>query len=81
MSGVLYVRDVDDEILDALKAAARQDGVSLSTYVARELGRMVAQRRNAVTIDRARQYASTEVTSEDIVEAVRLGRADREPPS
>ena len=59
MSKVIQIRDVPDEVRDALADAARAQGLSLAGYVRRELE--LLSRRPQVTRDNAAVIRQTQV--------------------
>lgn len=71
----LYIRDVPEHVVEALKQRAADEGKSLSAYVAGELIRIASRPANAQIVARlkARDRASGP-TSDDIVTAVQEGR-------
>lgn len=79
MSKVIQVRDVPDEVHDALAAAARDKGLSLSGYVRRELehvaGRAQRVRDNAAVVRRAqRELGEGSVDRDTILSVLHEGR-------
>ena len=68
MPKVIQIRDVPDDVHEALTAAARAEGMSLTRYMLRELEHL-AKRSEMVRANRAVIRA----TQEDV-----QGRADRE---
>ena len=71
----LYIRDVSDEVVEALKERAAAEGRSLSAYVARELARIAARPTNAQIVERLRdQDRSAGPTAQEILDAVEAGR-------
>jgi plasmid stability protein len=71
----LYIRDVSDEVAEALKERAAAEGKSLSAYVAAELTRFAARPTNAQIAARLRtRDRSTGPASKEILHAVQAGR-------
>lgn len=86
MTGVIYIRDVDDETLNELKRQAAEARMSLSAYAGQQLAAIARMRRQgssgmgakireAATERQAR--GATTPTTEEIVAALRTGRQDR----
>ena len=67
----LYLRNVPDEVGDALEELAARASMSVSAYVVRELSAAVAFRSNA---DLLWTQPQVEVDIDDVVAAVRSGR-------
>lgn len=67
----LYLRNVPDEVSEALEELARRESMSVSAYALRELKDAVAFRANA---DLLWAQPSTGIRVEDVVNAVRAGR-------
>lgn len=82
MAKVIQVRDVPDEVRDALAAAAAEEGLSLSRYVRREL-EAIARRRASIAHNQRvlreahEKIGPTSVTREETVRAIREGREER----
>lgn len=80
MSRVIQVRDVPDEVHDALTVAAQAQGVSLTRYVLRELehlaGRAQVVRDNAATVRQTQAGARAAVNRDAILAALQEGRGD-----
>lgn len=71
----LYIRDVSDEVVEALKERAAAEGRSLSAFVARELARIAARPTNAQIVDRLRNRDRSEgPTAREILAEVEAGR-------
>jgi plasmid stability protein len=71
----LYIRDVSDEVAEALKERAAAAGMSLSAYVARELTAVAARPTNAEIVQRLKALdRSAGPSTFDVVEAVRDSR-------
>jgi hypothetical protein len=82
MSGVLYVRDVDDAVIETLKNRAAEARMSLSSYVAAQLTTIASRPTNAELLRRARrrlEQVGDAVSIADIVDVVRADR-DRDHP-
>ena len=67
----LYLRNVPDEVGDALEKLASRASMSVSAYAVRELSTAVAFRSNA---DLLWTQPQVEVDIDDVVAAVRSGR-------
>lgn len=67
----LYLRNVPDEVAQALEELARRESMSVSSLAVRELKAAVAFRANAEVLHRAPRL---ELDLEEIVDAVRSGR-------
>lgn len=67
----LYLRNVPDEVADALAELARRESMSVSALAVRELRAAVAFRANA---DLLWSQSDLKVELEDVVAAVRSGR-------
>ncbi len=71
----LYIRDVSEDVAEALKERAAVQGKSLSAYVAAELTKIANRPTNSQIVARLRDRdRSTGPTSDEILEAVRAGR-------
>ena len=68
----LYLRNVPNEVAEALEELARRESMSVSSLAVRELTAAVAFRGNAEAL---RQGPRLEVDLEEIVDVVRSGRA------
>jgi hypothetical protein len=85
MSRVIQIRDVPDELHDALVEAARAQGLSLNKFAQRELADAVRRRHaiahNQAVIRRARRrmrdLGVPSFPNEEIAAAVREGRDER----
>lgn len=78
MAKVIQIRDVPDDVRDALAHAASAEGLSLTGYVRREL-ELVARRtqraqENAAAIERTRAQVGGVVDREAILSALDDGR-------
>ena len=67
----LYLRNVPDEVADALEELARRESMSVSALAVRELRAAVAFRANADLLWSQPQLA---IELDDVVDAVRAGR-------
>lgn len=67
----LYLRNVPDEVGDALEELASRASMSVSAYAVRELSAAVAFRSNA---DLLWTQPQVEIDIDDVVAAVRSGR-------
>ena len=67
----LYLRNVPEEVSEALEELARAESMSVSALAVRELSAAVAFRRN---VDLIWSSPDLEVQLDDIVEQVRTGR-------
>jgi plasmid stability protein len=76
MPVMLQVRNLPDDVHAKLKARAREERLSLSDYVARELSEIVATRSNREIFEWAGRTATSAVDSNDVMEAVHAGRLD-----
>ena len=71
----LYIRDVSDEVAEALKERAAAQGKSLSAYVGAELAKIATRPTNAEIVARLRaRDRSAGPTADEILEAVQAGR-------
>lgn len=61
-----------------LKQRAKEARMSLSDYVAQELAAHVATKSNREILEWAAKRRDTGLTSQDVVDAIHAGRADRE---
>lgn len=76
MGRTLQIRDLDEPTIDVLKARAARARMSLSAYVAQQLGEIAATPTNAEIVERARDLARAGGGADDqaIVDVVREGR-------
>lgn len=78
MPKVIQVRDVPDEVHDALQAAAAREGMSLTRFVRAELSRSArrsdAARHNADVVARARARGAAAVDRATILGELSAGR-------
>ena len=77
---VIQIRDVPDDVHDALVAAARAEGLSLTRYMVRELGRLVERprlaERNAAIIRDTQSRVAGNVGTTTILTALHEGREE-----
>jgi hypothetical protein len=73
MARMLQVRNLPDDVHARLKERAAAERMTLSDYVARELGNLVRYRSNAEIIGEARQHLIP-LPSEEIVAGIRNDR-------
>lgn len=76
MGRMLQVRNLPDEVHAKLKERAAAERMSLSDYVARELGRITQYRSNAEILQAARERTAI-LDRETVLRAVRESRDDR----
>jgi hypothetical protein len=80
MSKVIQIRDVPDEVRDALAEAARAQGLSLAGYVRRELEHLARRaqvvRENAAVVRQTQADVRGGVDRETILSALHEGRRD-----
>jgi hypothetical protein len=80
MPKVMQIRDVPDEVHDALAQAARGQGLSLTKYVLRELEHLAQRpqvvRHNAATIRRTQQKVNGRPGRETILALLHEGRGE-----
>lgn len=78
MSKVMQIRDVPDEVHDALARAARAQGLSLTKYILRELEHLARRpqvvRENVATIRRTQQMVQGRPSREAILTVLHEGR-------
>jgi len=78
MSHVIQVRDVPDEVHDALRKAAEARGLSLTRYMLAEMEQLARRAQvvseNTATIRRTQARVGAVVGRETILAAVREGR-------
>ena len=76
MSKMIQIRNVPDEMHRALKVRAAEEGMTLSDYIKRELGRVSRQ----TTLDEIRAWRRSRppsaMTTQGIVDAIREVRGD-----
>lgn len=80
MARVIQIRDVPDEVHDALVTAAAAQGLSLTKYLLRELdhlaGRAEVVSRNAVIARETQALVQGQVDRRTILEVLREGRGE-----
>jgi hypothetical protein len=74
MTRVIQVRDVPDEIHDALVGAASAQGLSLNRFLIAELESVARRTRNAEVVRRAVSRRGRRASASSALEAVRRGR-------
>jgi hypothetical protein len=78
MPKIIQIRDVPDDVRDALADAAREEGMSLTSYVRRELEHVAGRRRrtreNAALVRKTQQRVAGGVDRETILSALHEGR-------
>ncbi len=78
MPRVIQIRDVPDDVHDELTAVARDEGLSLTRFVRRELEQVAARRRraehNAQVLREAQAEIPTRVARGTILDALHEGR-------
>lgn len=73
----LQIRDVPDEVRDALAERARQEGQSLQAYLLRVVLREASFARNQALVAGLAEWTSgTGVTGDDVLGALTSGRPD-----
>lgn len=72
--GSIQIRNVPDDVHRRLKARAAADGTSLSEYILREMTRVARAPTTAELDERIRARASTDVSTQDILDARDAGR-------
>lgn len=70
----LYVRNVPDEVVEGLEKLAERAGMSVSTFVARELGEIARRSRNAEIL--AALPVRDDIDLNEIVAAIHAGRQE-----
>jgi hypothetical protein len=80
MAKVIQIRDVPDDVRDALAAAADAEGLSLTGYVRRELEYVARRsqrvRDNAAVLRRTQRRVGARVDRDAILSELHGGRAD-----
>ena len=71
MSRVIQIRDVPDEVHDALTELARKAGMSINRFLLIELEHIARRARNKVIIERARAREGSRLSAEEIVGTLR----------
>lgn len=83
MSKVIQVRDVPDRVHAALVEAAQAQGLSLTSYLQRELtelaDRAATVQHNLDVIYATRERVKVELDRQTILDAIDEGRAERWP--
>lgn len=78
MPKVMQIRDVPDEVHDALAKSARAQGLSLTKYLLRELEHLAmlpqVARNNAATIRQTQRSVGGTVDRDEILSVLRQGR-------
>lgn len=76
---MLQVRNLPDDVHAKLKQRAKDEGLSLSDYVSRELAALVSTKSNREIVEWAKAHPLfPDITTEDIVQAVHDGRQERD---
>ena len=79
MPVTLHVRNLPDDVHAKLKQRAKDEGLFLSEYVARELAALVSTKSNREIVEWAKAHPIlTDITSDDIVQAIHDGRQERD---
>ena len=80
MSKVIHIRDVPDDVHDALVRAAQAQGVSLTKYMLRELEHLAKRaqivRDNAEVIHRTQDRVDGRTDRDTILSVLHEGRGD-----
>ncbi len=80
MSRVVQIRDVPDEVHDALADTAEAQGLSLTKYMLREMEHLAARaqvvRENAAVIRETQANVRGHVDRSSILAALQAGRGD-----
>lgn len=80
MPKVIQIRDVPDEVRDALAEAARAEGLSLTGYVRRELEHLARRsqrvRDNAAVVRRTQGQVGVRIDRDVILSELHDGRGD-----
>lgn len=80
MSKVIQIRDVPEDVRDALAEAAHAQGLSLAGYVRRELGHLAKRaqvtRDNAAVIRQTQTEVAGRIDRGTILSALHEGRLD-----
>ncbi len=74
MARVIQVRDVPDEVHDALTELARSSGMSVNRFLLVELEHIARRFRNKTIIERAREREGRKLATEEIVNDLRETR-------
>jgi plasmid stability protein len=76
MSKMIQIRNVPDEMHQALKVRAALAGMSLSDYIKRELG-FGREKKSMEEIDaRVKARGRSKLTTQEVVDLIREGRGD-----
>jgi plasmid stability protein len=74
----LYIRNLPEHVTAKLQELAKREGMSVNALAVRELTQVARAMDNATLLDRLhRAFPKTDVTIDDIVNAIHEGRADR----
>jgi hypothetical protein len=73
----LQVRDVPEAVHAELARQAAAAGMSLNRFMLAELERIARRGRNADVLRTAAARPGSQITSEEIVDAIRAGREER----
>lgn len=76
MSKMIQVRNVPDDMHRVLKSRAAFEGMTLSDYIKRELGRVTERSRLEEAFERAEARGSLGLTTDQVVDLIREGRGD-----
>ena len=71
MSKMIQIRNVPDEIHRALKVRAAREGMTLSAYLLREVGRLAERPTLEELIERAKRRKPLKPITEDSVQIIR----------
>lgn len=74
VSGVLYLRNVPDDVVDGLSALAARESMSVSAFAVRELREIARRADNRALLG---SLADRRIAVDDIVSAVGEGRSER----
>ncbi|MGL5857898.1 MAG: toxin-antitoxin system HicB family antitoxin [Angustibacter sp.] len=74
MSKVVQVRDVPDEVHDALSSQARDAGLSLNQFILREYERIARRPSNTDLLHRLAAMPGARPTGQQIVDSIREHR-------
>jgi hypothetical protein len=78
MSVALQIRDVPEEVRDALAAQAAQSGESLQRFLLRLVTREAVHQRNLAILDGLHFAAGGLTSAESVVEVLDRSRAERD---
>jgi predicted HicB family RNase H-like nuclease len=77
MSKMIQVRNVPDEMHQALKVRAAMAGMSMSDYIKQELGFITDKKMSMAEIDaRIKARGRSRMSTKDVVEIIREGRGE-----